>query len=121
MSERNLTAVYFKTFCDYVLRRADDRGDPESYFTISIDNGMVDVLRAMRGMADQIPHWISVKDRLPDVKDGVLWYAVKDDGYGEIRISSWSGDVNHGIPHVWGFGDSFTPSYWMPLPEPPAE
>lgn len=67
------------------------------------------------------PRWISVKDRLPDVKDNVLWYAVMNDGYGEIRISSFSGAINHDIPQVRGFGESFKPIYWMPLPEPPKE
>ena len=71
--------------------------------------------------APTISGWISVKDRLPDVKDNVLWYAVKNDGYGEIRISSFSGAINHDIPHVWGYGESFKPIYWMPLPEPPEE
>lgn len=63
--------------------------------------------------------WINVKDRLPDVKDNVLWYAVMNGGYGEIRISSFSGAIKHDIPQVWGYGESFKPIYWMPLPEPP--
>jgi len=67
--------------------------------------------------------WISVKDRLPEVYDGVL---VTD---GEIVTAAerhdffdsgigWTGHRFGGHEWQWDFDDSFI-THWMPLPEPP--
>lgn len=60
--------------------------------------------------------WISVKDRLPEVDQGILLY--------------WNDDICTGYLTKYGndfiFCDGFTDDYekefvthWMPLPEPP--
>ena len=64
----------------------------------------------------QIPHWISVEERLPERwKHCLLRFKNKNDSWGGIELGylasdgkTWS-DENHTITH------------WMPLPEPPKE
>lgn len=78
--------------------------------------------------------WISVKDRLPDVKQKVLVYAVgKTDGfYGESEIavteryrpwSSWNPEstyVDWVAPYPYFLKD-YEITHWMPLPTMPKE
>ena len=61
--------------------------------------------------------WISVKDRLPKVKDDVLIY---DSHHRNIYKAWYIGDID-----VW-FSNEYLPQFinithWMPLPEPPKE
>lgn len=60
-------------------------------------------------------HWISVKDRLPQVKEDVLIY---DSHHRNIYKAWYIGDID-----VW-FSNEYLPQFinithWMPLPEPP--
>jgi len=62
-------------------------------------------------------HWISVKDRLPQVKEDVLIY---DSHHRNIYKAWYIGDID-----VW-FSNEYLPQFinithWMPLPEPPKE
>ena len=59
---------------------------------------------------DRVPHWISVKDRLPEYEDLVLAY---DKNYGVLRLLYRDGDWEDDIQ----FYTQIT--HWMPLPEPP--
>ena len=61
--------------------------------------------------------WISVKDRLPQVKEDVLIY---DSHHRNIYKAWYIGDID-----VW-FSNEYLPQFinithWMPLPEPPKE
>ena len=76
-------------------------------------------------------NWISVKDRLPELDTNVLWCAkyeperVNAIRYSnrkwDIRISAFTGCINHGIPCVESYGDACVPLYWMPIPKGPKE
>lgn len=60
-------------------------------------------------------HWISVKDRLPKVKEDVLIY---DSHHRNIYKAWYIGDID-----VW-FSNEYLPQFinithWMPLPKPP--
>ena len=67
--------------------------------------------------------WIRVEDRLPDENTDVL--AVFPSGnmvvcryYDQDEdITFWQASVDDG----WSSDMDFTPSHWMPLPEPPKE
>lgn len=65
--------------------------------------------------APTIGGWISVKDRLPGLKDDVLILyertGISEEKYREIDIESFR-TMKH-------FG--YVPLFWMPLPEPPKE
>jgi hypothetical protein len=62
--------------------------------------------------------WISVKDRLPDYDEPVLWHT--EDGL--MHVESLDKDGN---PHLFGYtineGDweAAPATHWIPLPEPP--
>ena len=71
----------------------------------------------------RIPQWISVKDRLPEDGDEVLFFVMdwvmkgkycKQVPHWEAYLSGGSAHYhkNNGIEHV---------THWMPLPEPPKE
>ena len=67
----------------------------------------IDSLRAKQ------PHWISVKDRLPECEEPVLLWT----DYGEICIASRSGDGKwYGSYQIID-----NAVCWMSLPEPPEE
>lgn len=67
-----------------------------------------DVIYALRSNQ---PHWISVKDRLPECEEPVLLWT----DYGEICIASRSGDGKwYGSYQIID-----NAVCWMPLPEPP--
>ena len=62
--------------------------------------------------------WISVKDRMPSMKDIVLVYDTFFEGVSIGYISEFLGERT-----VWiiDYGESVsdTVTHWMPLPEPP--
>lgn len=64
--------------------------------------------------------WISVKDRLPEAKQRVLFIAKS---VHREMIGTYSHTGERGV--VWfrsGYQNkSYTASHWMPLPEPPKE
>lgn len=56
--------------------------------------------------------WISVKDRLPEIKQGVIvWLSEK--GFNEHNVAKTTYDK-------YGFNLSNV-THWMPLPTPPSE
>lgn len=82
-----------------------------------------------------LPHWVSVKERLPEVDVNVLVYAIgKIDGFiGETVIAlTRMSDTNRLNHHEkvdkpywldpWQyFLTDYRITHWMPLPEPPQE
>jgi hypothetical protein len=71
--------------------------------------------------------WISVKDRLPELRQEVLvWY---DNGYEVAYLQKFEPpklqypQFNNVEMFEWCFGDfeDFDVTHWMPLPEPPKE
>lgn len=65
------------------------------------------------------PHWVSVKERLPD-KPGLYlvayyyWADIKKKNH-KVGLDSWRGKT------TWARHDNRTVTHWMPLPEPPQE
>ena len=58
--------------------------------------------------------WIPVSERLPDVQQNVLAAVAGEVGIAHRYVDGWFWDVNE-------WSRPFTPTHWMPLPEPPAE
>lgn len=83
--------------------------------------------RRMIEMAQQMPSWTSVKERLPEYKGWVLVIG--------LLLKKKKGDYGWCVPHVaeyrhgrWCDSDGMMPdledrslkiTHWMPLPEPP--
>ena len=65
------------------------------------------------GKNDATQNWISVKERLPEPGERVLYCYRGFVGEGYV---SRSGDWERA--GIWTF---YCPSHWMPLPEPPKE
>lgn len=64
----------------------------------------------------QEPVWISVKDRLPDVRGNFLVVAIEAGKYIHITLSEFSKYfIMTGRRSYWKV------THWMPLPEPPKE
>jgi Protein of unknown function (DUF551) len=81
----------------------------------------------LAGYQAAAPQWISVKDRLPELRQEVLvWY---DNGYEVAYLQKFEPpklqypQFNNVEMFEWCFGDfeDFDVTHWMPLPEPPKE
>lgn len=72
--------------------------------------GFVDVIHAL---ADQIPQWVSVKERLPDGDGKYIVCTTK----GSVYCAKFS---NRGGPYFHTDMNTHI-AYWMPLPEPPED
>lgn len=64
--------------------------------------------------------WISVKDRMPSMKDIVLVY---DTFFEDVSIGYISEFLGERTIWIIDYGESVsdTVTHWMPLPEPPKE
>lgn len=80
-----------------------------------VDNVQKDALQYIEQLEAKIPKWISVKERLPDVKTPVLTLGRKGSiGIGFITVPDAHIDGNtYFYPR---YGD-YRPTHWMPLPE----
>ena len=79
-----------------------------------------DALAYIRELETQMPKWISVDERLPEICERVL---VVDD-FGVVtmgRCETFGFDKCITIDGCSRFGCIPTVKYWMPLPEPPKE
>lgn len=82
-----------------------------------------DALNSLEGIdpATLAPKWISVKERLPELKESVLLYFNE----GNMAVGYWfEKDENFTFWSAWTDNGWFSdcdcePLYWMPLPEPP--
>lgn len=79
--------------------------------------GFVDVIHAL---ADQIPQWISAKERLPENSLRALVRVIHSynhtDGYADIAMSYFEDGHWTDIPPKY-----YDVTHWMPLPEPPED
>lgn len=109
---------YFKSECsvDTSIRQAFEKG-----FRIGLKKGL---------SAQPESHWIPCSDRLPELDQEVLVYAIgKVDGFGDsviamskrhiFRLFSSSEGVE-GWTSPWPyFVSNYEITHWMPLPDPP--
>ena len=106
--------------------------DTEEIYTNGSE--LISVLRVQQMIEHYFPNengWISVKNRLPEPDVDALWCAKYEpervnairytDKKWDMRIDSFTGHVNHGIPEVYSYGEACIPLYWMPLPAPPKD
>jgi len=80
-------------------------------------------LSFLAGHQAAAPKWISVKDRLPEMKNRMSEDVLILDEYGQMSVEPFE-IVNNEIVVDWGEAGTrplsdFT--HWMPLPEPPKE
>ena len=79
--------------------------------------GFVDVIHAL---ADQIPQWISVNERLPENSLRALVRVIHSynhtDGYADIAMSYFANGHWEDIPPKY-----YDVTHWMPLPELPED
>lgn len=74
---------------------------------------------AQEWTVNDMAEWISVKDRLPEVRVPVLTYGRKGAvGIGFIQPTSVTPDGK--VYFYPRYGDHL-PTHWMPLPEPPKD
>ena len=62
----------------------------------------------------QLPRWIPVEERLPEVDENVLASAAGEVGIAHRYVDGWYWDVDE-------WHKPFTPTHWQPLPSPPDE
>ena len=74
---------------------------------------------------EDLGHWISVNDKLPESKDdGVLVYFSETGSIETVHIQDYFDDITSGVVDgvqtytKWYKSQKVT--HWMPLPEPPA-
>jgi Protein of unknown function (DUF551) len=79
---------------------------------------MVDV-----SSSETLNNWISVKDRLPEIKNRMSEHVLILDEYGQMSVKPFE-IVNNEIVVDWGEAGTRPLSdvtHWMPLPKPPTE
>lgn len=117
------------TFCGNCAYFVRNENDPDTGWCDrdAIYKNALELLKA------QEPKWISVKDRLPELNQDVLVYAVgKIDGFvGETDIEICNRYIQRIFPsspgvEIWSsprqyFHTDYEITHWMPLPEPPKE
>jgi hypothetical protein len=86
---------------------------------VPITTPAVSVLRCE--LQEQVPQWISVSKRLPDVQVNVLLSRPPEHRQSRLRIMRL---IDQGYEQYWAddIGDTSpinSYSHWMPLPEPP--
>jgi hypothetical protein len=77
-------------------------------------------------MNAQTHEWISVKDRLPEIKDdSVLAYWSENGGMDMVHIKDYFGNIGDGvIDGVQQYTQLYISqgiTHWMPMPEAPKE
>lgn len=78
-----------------------------------------DMLEKLAAEKAKKPEWISVKDRLPEIRTPVLgWYKGEFSYDYPQMVVTWGGEYWR-IEHVRLNADLIT--HWMPLPKPPKE
>lgn len=68
---------------------------------------------AIAAVSELLPRWISVAERLPEDRDYCL-VAVED----SLGLAWWHNEPTSKFIHE-DIDNSWTPTHWMPLPEPP--
>lgn len=71
---------------------------------------------AAKAIAEKVPKWIPVTERLPEEYVNVLCYCSRNKQYG---CGEWSKEDNGTI--YWSDLNGMIPTHWMPLPTPPKE
>ena len=68
-------------------------------------------------LAEQVPHWISVKDKLPESHKNSLVIYERKDGLQRFGVGFMDSSKNWYIAN----GKKSNVLYWMPFPQPPKE
>jgi len=79
------------------------------------DDVQMDAADAIEELVADVPKWISVEERLPEVAEKVLTYN------GNFVSENWLCTVidKDGTRKMWAYSDGFV-THWMPLPKAPA-
>ena len=87
----------------------------------TLENTLKIYRESIYSIDNQLPRWISVEERLPEIPEGELMspYVVALVG-GELPHISWTVKSNTG-KQIWALPQRDEVTHWMPLPEPPKE
>ena len=89
-------------------------------------DGLGRLTNVINTLADQIPRWVSVEERLPEDNVNVLVYAIGNNEDDVIAMTSYTHNMHcYGIegwrsPWQYFFAEHKI-THWMPLPETPEE
>ena len=82
-----------------------------------------DALALIQQLEAQVPHWISVEERLPDKQKCVLVFKQRN-SHALWPIAKWHIEIDWRGEDGWSKNldnGYFDITHWMPLPEPPKE